>query len=515
MNNRKYTQDNSIDIDELLGIASSEEAPINTTAKPVAEPAIGYTHSGEGLIVVDDEPADESYATAADILESPAEEEYTGLGAVVDRAEYEAGQAKVNSTGVNVTGMNEDTVSGAKKWIAEADAKIEEAKKIIEENNIDTTKKPGEQSQTPQEIVNIYIDKAQIGEVVFTPEQQKRINMASKINIVETTDLTFKSIKIKRSEKSADKEEDRANKLSIISKAFDRTLSPFIAIGSGYLGKMCSCTTAEIMKLGRAIDSGVSLNSELERWQLLYDKMKYCSIGKFDNFEDFLKNTAYDDYENLQFALICASFPESTTMEFTCQKCKNNFTLTVPNKELLRSDRVDEEMVDIITNIIKSDTFIERAKEVHENASFNVISRVSVEEEDNSILLDLYSPSAYDAIYRTYSELTNPKKDDPDYMAYAQLIKFVNAAYIVTEYDEDGEPLYMEFTEPDEIFDIMINLREVQLNKIANYMNESYMTHRYTYGVKSVVCPNEACKANLGEYPMNMDRLLFLKVQRQ
>lgn len=508
MTNRKYTQNNSIDIDELLGMAGQDtginvKAPLNENVKA--------PETTTGLVVVDDEADTDSPTSAADILAAPVpEEEYTGLGAVIDREEYEAGQAKTAATGVSVTGVSDDTIAGAKKWLADADKDIEKYKKIVEENNIDMTKKPG----TPQEIVNIYIDKAQLGEVMFTPEQQRRIEMASKINIVETTDLRFKSIKIKRSDKKAS-DEAKKEKLSIINKTFDRTLSPFIAIGSGYMGKMGSCSTAEIMKLGRAIDSGLSLHSELERWQLLYDKMKYCSIGQFESFDDFLKNTAYDDYENLQFALICASFPENTTMEFTCPKCKNTFTVSVPNKELLRSDRVDEEMVETITAILKADTFIERAKEVHENAHFNVISRVSIEESDDSILFDLYSPSAYDAIHRTYEELSNPKKDDPDYAGYAQIVKFVHAAYLATDVDEDGEYIYTEFTEADEIFDIVSKLREVQLNKIANYMNDSYIMHRYTYGFKNVVCPNEACKQELGEYPLSMDQVLFLKVQRQ
>ena len=509
----KYTTQNSIDFDDLMKNATpvTPEAEPAPAPKAAADPAVA--DEDDDLIVEDEE-------TIALPKRSPVREEdvpttspkeYTGPGAVVDKQEFLAGKAK--SEGVPIRDVQPETIEGAKKWMSEADEQITELKKKKAEMEAKGIQPPIA-ATTPQSVVNIYLDRAQLGMLSLTPDQQKKVEFASKIVINETHEEKFRSIKIRRIDLK-DKNEAQARKNTIIKKAFDRTLAPFVLCGSGYLGKMGNCSVAEIIKIGdNAANGGRSLSTELERWQLLYDKMKYCSIGKFKTFDDFLKHTAYDDYSNLQFALICASFPDTTTMQVTCPKCGNVFTVTVKNKELIRTERVDEDMAQNIKNIIDSDTFLERAMEVHENAPFNKISRIPVNDEDDLILLDLYAPSAYDAIYRTYRDLTDERKNDDSYDGYVSMLTMVRAAYLGDE-DENGELVYDEFTEPNDIFNILTQLTEPQVRKISNYMTQSYMNHKYTYGIKQVVCPNPECKNDMGEFPMSMDNLLFLKVRAQ
>lgn len=499
----KYSANNSIDINDLIKNADKVSSTSEIKDETLAEDII----QDDDLIVDDEEEiaVPKSPVKEEDI---PDEKEYTGPGAVVDKKEFLAGKAQ--REGISTNNMRPETIAGAKQWLNEADQQIAELKKKQAEAIANGAKPP---IQGPQNIVNIYLDKAQVGMLTLTPEQQKKVDIASKIVINETSELKFRSIKIRRSElDDADKERERKN--TIIKKAFDRSLAPFVALSSGYLGKMSHCSVAEVVKLGTQIEAGHSLNSELERWQLLYDKMKYCSIGKFESFDDFLKNTAADDYANLQFAVIVASFPENTTFTFTCPKCGNRFNVTVKNTELLRTERVDEQMSTMLGDIVNADTFIERAKEVHDNAPFNKISRISVNEDDNLILLDLYSPSAYDAIHRTYEELTDPRRTDDVYDSYVQMLSMVKAAYIADE-DENGELVYDQFTEANDIFEILTQLTEPQVRKISNYIAESYLSHKYTYGIEKVVCPNPECKTDLGEYPITMDDLLFLKVRAQ
>ncbi|MDY5646945.1 MAG: hypothetical protein SPF22_08085 [Candidatus Onthovivens sp.] len=427
------------------------------------------------------------------------------LGAISDRKDFEKSKEKTSGEGVVVGELKTETVDAAKSYIQSMDAEIIEAKTKYQKA-VEAGTAP---NLTPQQVVEIYIDKAQVGDLTFTPEQQARLEMASKIVINEVNEVKYKSIKIRRK----DIPNDRDERLKIIEKAFDRTLSPFIAIGSGYLGKMGNCTTSEIMKLGKSIDGGRSLSTELERWQLLFDKMKYCSIGKFESFEDFLKNTAYDDYENLQYALICASFPETTNMVVTCPKCGTQYNYGVKNEELIRTDLVDDVMADNVRNIVTADTYLERAKEVHENALFNKISRISVGDDDNTILLDIYSPSAYDAIYRTYRDLDAEIRNNKDLSDFVAMSKLIRAAYLVVDTDETGEPIYDEFTDPNEILAVISKMSGTQVNKIIAYINESYLSHKYFYGIKDAVCPNEKCKAHSGPIPISMDSLLFWKVQ--
>ena len=517
----KFTTNNSIDIDEMIRQSKAnvpfvdeetlqknkamnqqaavskgkmrEEAPVDAEVVNEAPSAM------PGLILEDEE----------DSKPSEPETEYTGPGIVMSAEEYMAGKAKTEAKGVNVSGVKAETRDAVKQYMKEQDEEINALRKKKEEMEAKGVA-PIAKKTSPQEIVNIYIDKAQVGNIALTPEQQKKVEMAQKIVINETTELQYKTIKIRKAD--VDKDVARKKKDRVIKHAFDRTLSPFVAIGSGYLGKMGNGTTIDILKLGHLVEGDNSLQSQLDRWSLLYDKMKYCSIGKFETFDDFLKNTAYTDYANLQFAFICATFPEDTTLQFTCPKCKAPFNFTIKNRDLLRTDMVTQEIADQVHAIIDADTFIERAKEVHEKSLFNEVTRISANEDDNLILMDLYIPSAYDAIHRTYEELVNPKKDDEDYSDYVDIVRMVKAIYIADE-DEDGEPIYEMFDDVNDIFEIVSHFNEQQLNKISQFINNSFVSHQYTYGIKDVVCPNPDCKHHLGEYPMNMDLLLFHKVR--
>lgn len=444
------------------------------------------------------------------------------LGAVVDKAEYDANAAGTKKSGINISPIKSETIDSTRKYMEEMDQEIEKQRKIAEKiksgelapdpKNVNpeaSSNKTKKEVMTPQEVIKIYIDKAQVGDVTFPEEIMKKMERTKKIDLVEVEKKEYKSIKIRRKDL---KPED---KLAIIERTFDRTLSPFIALGSGYMGKMGNCSTADIMKLGKAIDSGRSLGTEIERWQLLYDKMKFCSIGKFESFDDFLKNTAYDDYESLQFALICASFPKDTYLSFECPQCKTNFTLTIPNKDFVRTDLVNEQVAETAKEILSAQAFVERAKEVHDNALFNVVTRISIDDDNDDVLLELYAPSAYDAIYRTYQNLTSSFRDDPNFEGYIPLIKFIKSAFICVEYDEDGDPVYDQYDDPDSILKVLSNMNETQMNKISTYMEESYLSHRYYYGLEKVECTNPKCKHNLGSYPMSMDTLLFHKVRPQ
>ena len=524
MPNKKFTTDKSIDIDEIIrqskanvpfvdeetlkrqnNAAILEEARKAKEAEAPAAPQEPVAASAPKP----QQPAVPGLILEEDTVETPESvPEYNGPGIVMTKEEYAKMNSETTRKGVKVTPVNDEVMDNVKEYMKEQDEEIARLKQKKEEMD---AKGIVPSVKSPQNIVNIYIDKAKVGDIALTEEQQKKVEMAQKIVITETTELNFKTLKIRRPEVDNDLEKKR--KASIIKKAFDRTLSPFIALGSGYLGKMGNCSVAEIMRLGRQIDSGRNLDSELDRWSLLYEKMKYSSIGLFETFDDFLKNTAYTDYENLQFALICASFPSDTTLQFTCPKCKNVFNVTVKNRDLLRTDLVDQSIAETVHDIITADTFLERAKEVHENALFNKVTRISAD-DDNLILLDMYMPSAYDAIHRTFEDLTNPKKNDQDYESYADLVRMIKCVYIADE-DDEGEPVYDAFEDVNDIFEVISHFTEEQLNKIAQYVQNSYINKQYYYGIKEVVCTNPNCKHNMGEYPMSMDTLLFHKVRPQ
>ena len=492
----KFNQNN--EMPDVLDILNNGEQEVSTEAS--------------ALIVSDDDFTKLNETTAK------PKEEYTGSGIVIEKSEMKNPLDNAVRGGVTaeMTDSVNDYIAEQNKQIAEAKAAAELMKeKGLTAEMIDAAKgrkfphkidrEALKKAETPTQIVNIYLDGTDMGKTQLSDDVMKKIQYADKVNLISVQNLM--GIKIARNT-----QEDH---LSIIQKAFDRTLSPFIALGSGYMGKMGNCSTADFMKLGRAIDSGANYQSQIDRWQLLYEKMRYSSIGLFDSFDAFLKGTAYDDYENLEFALICSSLPEDTTLSFTCPDCNQQFNMTVKNKDLLRTEMVNEDMKDFVAEIVEADTFVERAREVYKKAPFNQITRISVNgDKDLTVIMDLYAPSAYDAINRVFKGIPEEYHEKEDYAPYIGLVNLVKAIYIAQdEPDETGEYIYDAFEDPVEILETLVRFNEPQLNRITLYMNEAYLSHKYYYGIQNVVCPN--CKHELGEYTMNMDQLLFLKLHRQ
>ena len=469
--------------------------------------------SPAGLIV-----SDEDFTKMNEKKTTKSDEEYTGKGIIIEK--------KNPLENAIIGGVTPDTNDSVSDYIAEQNKQIEEAKKVkelMEKKGITPEMLPPKKgrisphkidrealkkAETPTEIVNIYLDGTDVGKIELSDEVKQKLEFADTVKLITSSNLY--GIKIAR-----DSSIEERN--TVREKAFDKTLSPFIALGSGYMGKMGNCSTSDFLKLGRAIDSGANYQSQLERWQLLYEKMKYCSIGNFESFDDFLKGTAYDDYENLQFALICASLPEETTLSFKCPDCGQSFTFSVKNKDLLRTELVNEDMKDYVTKIVEADTFIERAQEVYKEAPFNKITRISLNgDKDLSIIMDLYAPSAYDVIHRVFEGIPQKYYDNEDYAPYISLVNLVKGIYIAREEpDETGEYIYDAFESPEEILETLVRFNEPQLNKITLYINETYLSHKYYYGIKKVTCPNPECNHDFGEYAMNMDQLLFLKLHRQ
>jgi hypothetical protein len=74
----------------------------------------------------------------------------------------------------------------------------------------------------------------------------------------------------------------------------------------------------------------------------------------------------------------------------------------------------------------------------------------------------------------------------------------------------------IEYIEADSLSDIVYLLgqfNEYQLGVIERMINNMLSPYVIKYGIDNIVCPY--CKHDYGEYPMNLDRLLFQRVQRR
>lgn len=74
-----------------------------------------------------------------------------------------------------------------------------------------------------------------------------------------------------------------------------------------------------------APSSGNQSDAEMQRWSIIYRHIKNPSIGDFEDFEDFLKKTKFDDRELLMWALLTATSDDEEEIQMPCinKKCRH------------------------------------------------------------------------------------------------------------------------------------------------------------------------------------------------
>lgn len=448
----------------------------------------------DDVIIMDDEDEGD-FSTPPEDLKK--EKEYTGKGVVITKEEFQKANKDKMKEGIPVGPMaQKEKQEDVHKYMAEQNDEISKQERIALRNYMKDKKRGFD--------VNVIIDKTNLGQIEFTEEEKAKLEKAKRIKLVAVEEEGFKSIKIKKNY-----DPNKAHKIS--KKIFDRSLSPFIAIASGYTGKMGNVSCSEALKLIDVSDQPTA-NSLTEKWSVLFDKLRYCSIGKFDDFDSFLKNTAYYDYDAMVYAILCASYPDDDkiTLQCTNEKCGKSFEINYSNSSLLDKDSFTDKMKERIMEIVDNEIYEDKAKEVHENSLIKQVKRVAVTDDD-SILLDLYIPTAYDVIEHLYRGIEDTYKNDPKYNREFLLLHFIKAAYIFD--DSDGDEGYIELDDPNEILEnILLALTETQIRKLWAIINDYSSDLTYSFSIKNVVCP--FCRTKIENQPIKPEILLFLKVRR-
>ena len=272
--------------------------------------------SNSGLILDDDDDV----VVEKDENENP-EPEYDGPGIIVDKPKEAGGP------GIAVGPMaDKERAENTTKKFNEMDDMIAQAKAATEAGPEAVRKfreqigwKPFESDTLPDsekrklvDEVTVLIDKLGAGTIEFTPEERARMQKSKKIRLVEVENKELQGVKIAR-------KFNRDNDKTFLQKTFNRSLASTIALASYYTAKMKNVSAEESMKIMQRPGED-SARTALETWSVLYSKLTDVSCGDFKNFDDFIAHTAYLDYNNFIYAILCSSYPETDSISFTCNQ---------------------------------------------------------------------------------------------------------------------------------------------------------------------------------------------------
>lgn len=212
----------------------------------------------------------------------------------------------------------------------------------------------------------------------------------------------------------------------------------------------------EFIQLGSSPSSGNRVDADKKQWSIIYDHVSNVSIGKFKDFEDFLKKTKYMDRELLMWGVLIASSEEEETITIRCgnPKCGKQHQIKYNPRTLIH---VNDELIakyewETTGSVAPGDAAIEHYIKIN-----SPIRRYKLPNTGYIVEID-DRPSAYDFLNRRYplmdklrerfapgsedDEETNEKlNDNPEYsylLAHAMFITAISKIVNGTEYRYDN-----------------------------------------------------------------------------
>lgn len=494
-----------------------------------------------GLIIDDDDIPDQNQ----EIPTSNEEEVHEPTNGFV--LDHKIEPKKVQPKGVQAGPLNSEQRKGEiDKALSDMNAEIEEQRRITEEriakgdaprmkindpdapdavkkNNDrldeETKKKESGESDEEKESdeldptadIKIIIDKSGMGKFEFTEEEKKRIATSKRIHLVEVEDKDLGTLNITKNIKGK-------KDLTILKRNFNKSYSRVLALASGYTCKMKNLSAAEALRMYQPLGNDTP-NSILDKWSVIYDKITDVSVGEFKDFDDFCKNTAFQDYDAFLHAMISSSYPNDDSIQFNCDKerggCGKDFSIAYDNQHMLRESSITPGLKAHMVELINASAFIEKAKEVQANAPVHRMKRVRLD-TDSNIIVEFYAPSVYEMVENTlkvmesHHELTNDENRNLVYLA-----QYVKNIY-VPDYEAmetSDEISYYAVSDLTSMVTVLKQLNEIQLRIIATRANDLNDDYLFRFGFDKVECPH--CGHDWGEYNMSLDQILFQRAQQR
>ena len=355
-----------------------------------------------------------------------------------------------------------------------------------------------------QRIVKVLIDKTNLGvPAIFDEVEKDAIFNADQIDLVEVETVELSSLKMNKPQKS-----------------FMESVEEYEAVGSQIpMIFPCSRFRATINGLsnGEMGDIALTVNntdyeSENKKLSIIYNKMKNCSFGQFDNYEDFLENFAYVDVPMAIYALYIATSPEEDHIVLRCgnDDCKKSFNNQFRSRSLLRLDRCTDAFLHNMD--IVSDANIKDSKKLFIDAPHRKQKLIKLPNSKWIVSLAYINCREYLDIFANNDSLEKFLKEYPDDKNGVRFLgmQFIHMVRSIATPNADGS--YNNYTDTKDIIDAMYYMNTDDF-QVLNTVLEKYMND-YTpvFGIEGVKCPHCGTESDFVE--VDIKDLVFRAYRR-
>lgn len=460
----------------------------------------------------------EGTITKEDLINSVPEDDnisgfavYNGPGLVINNEDL---NKQNEQPPIDNSFLTPETRSSIDAYLAEMDANIERAEEKVneikavqgkeassvsnedDEESEDNTNMTRDEFNAKYDEAVVVIDKTNFGQVInFTDEEHQKLERAKKIKLEEIENIQLETIKTKKVKKKVDLDK-------IIKRVTNINVTNIVLPASGYTAEISGCSAYELISL---IDGNKNILLDAQqKWSLIHSKIENTSIGKMD-FNEFLLNTASQDYNTFIYGLLCSTYPDDDKIPLTCEKCNTTFDHPYSVRSLIRAEAMSDGLKDNVIKIVDASVSEETAKRVHEAAPISQVKRIKL--PVSGMVVEVYVQSAYDLINKSIKELS--ENTDSKYNTASIISTNIRTIYI----EDTEEPgTYFEIDGAMDIVKTVYTLSEVDIlviRKIAEGLLEDSIIE---YGFMNITCPK--CKHYTPTINMELENILFYRYRQ-
>lgn len=401
----------------------------------------------------------------------------------------------------------------------------------------ETEEVPASQENDSEKEVKIIIDKRQVTDVSFTPEELEKIRKSRTIelNIVEGDTIEFGEI-----------EEVEGGVVDQILEQYHAKVNSIEAAlpASKYRCTFVGLSYPEVMDLSNS-NRVNNLDGEWLMWSIIFNHLKNPSIGPFEEwdwyidpktnkrvevhhpakvpnniprdsvfhvskFHDFLMKTSYKDQQFMIWKILCATAMDKEIINVVCRskingtECGHSYDWIYSPSELIQMDQINEAVLDDMKKTAES----MGSQIMTQYKTSPLIANNTVTLKSSGFRMVYGHVSAYDYLTDIYEKINVDEEDmksDPGMASTtlnANMLPAIKAILIPM-----GDGKFSKVSKPDDILKILKTLDEVDWQSLATVAGMIIDPYEITFAL-DVQCPKCHSKALI---PIqDLSRLLFI-----
>ena len=396
--------------------------------------------------------------------------------------------------------------------------------------------KPVNQEPTEnKDKVDIIIDKTGQANISFTKEEKEKLAMTKQIElkIVDAMELKFNSIE----------DETEETVLEPFLREHRRQINDvtFVLPGSRYRGTIHGLSFTEVLDLSYQRDL-TATDTVLKILTTIFDHISNTSIPFQENwtwtdpaskkkvvaysfaevpkdivpthntrFTDFLKKTAFVDYQFILWKLLCATASANEIVPLDCggENCNEQFPWIYHPEELLDQTALNPAILDYMKQVGEASSE-EEIQRLFKQSPVNDSN--CVELPTSKIKTIFGTVSCYDYLYSVLPEIQAVQEKD-DKVTEMDLLMIgclpVIKAFLVPK-DDKGN--FIKVTSVSRIREIITSLDAVDIATIQQLIEKIGSAYKFNFAIRGAKCPKCGQVQNLD---VGVDALLFFMIQSQ